>query len=257
MQKILKLINLDVGWRKEIEAKPGRILRPSNSSFAVSYQRSLLRVVAFHKSAVGFIGSTPMTTHGGYASLRFALRKRRFYAFHNKEEEKGESGMWMKRDRESGFVRNVQAKRASENRRIATSVINGILSSLHVKLGWTSPCYLFIPCPPPHAFLLGFITQLIRQMHDRYRAHQARGNCYRRLITLQISYLNPTPFPFRCSLLCSGSVSTLVRVERTRLSCLFGQCDGRIVLLRIDERYPESIIGMHAEDVPLSVENIL
>lgn len=57
-----------------------------------------------------------------------------FYAFHNKEEKTGVSGVSKKRPRESEC--------ASENRGIATSVINGILSSLHVKLGWTSP-------PPP------------------------------------------------------------------------------------------------------------
>lgn len=111
MQEILKLINLDAldgvccGWRKESEVESGRILRPNDSSFAVSYQRSLLWVVAFYKSAVGFIGSTPMTTHGDYASLRFALRKRRFYAFHNKEEEEGESGVVKKRPRERTDLR--------------------------------------------------------------------------------------------------------------------------------------------------------
>lgn len=89
------------GWRRESEVERGSILRSSDGSFAISYQRSLLRVVAFHKSAVGFIGSIPMTTHGDYASLRSALRKRWFYAFHNKEEEgRGRERAWcVKRER--------------------------------------------------------------------------------------------------------------------------------------------------------------
>lgn len=136
------------------------------------------------------------------------------------------------------------------------SVINGVLNSLHVKLGWTSPPppLLFFSLPPL-SLSPGFITQLIRQMHDRYRVPKAGNCCYRRLITLQISYLN---------LASSHSVDPLVRQspprsDRTNAAIMFVRSMWRAYRATsgMDDRYPQSIIDMHAENIPVLVENIL
>lgn len=114
--------------------------------------------------------------------------------------------------------------------------------ALPLTLSLPLPLFPIHPLANPPEFIT--YEQLIRQMHDRYRAPSA-VNCYCRLITQQISYLNPTPShtvippssatlrPLRAPRPDAASAP----VERTRLSCLFGQCDGRIEPLRMDDRY--------------------
>lgn len=91
--------------KREREKDIGRVKEnpPARSSFATSYQGSLLRVVAFHKSAVGFVGSTSVTTRDHVSLLLAARSKRRLYAAAVKKEKKrkGREGIFKEEDRKS------------------------------------------------------------------------------------------------------------------------------------------------------------
>ena len=70
--------------------------------------------------------------------MHFTIKRKRKERAGREKGEGGRGGRGEKRPRERTGLReaqNVEAERTSENRGIATSVINGILSSLHVKLG--------------------------------------------------------------------------------------------------------------------------
>lgn len=82
-------------------------------------------------------------------------------------KRQGESGVGKKSARERTGLRGT-CKRKPWNR--------DERNQRHIKL-FARQTWLNIPPLPfllPRAFLLGFITQLIRQMHDRYRAPSAR-----------------------------------------------------------------------------------